>query len=399
MNTENNDNGNHIARDAALAHFALMFGYKIFSLYYPLFLAANGLSLAQIGKVYFLIYIPMALAAPLAGFLTKLVHPALLAAAACLGYGAYALAMAFDAANVLALYGWQVALGGSAALFATSVRALMIRTSNGNAEHDFSWFYNATYWAAAAAPAAGAIIVWQFGFETAFMISAAICVYAAVLSAGMITYRWQSAAAASALPRFARSFAGTARLAFSKKVSGYIALAFVVLLAQSALHPFFVLFLKDELALGQSPAMMFLAAIAAAFSLFYFFVLRRWQTGDPKTGIVRGGMVAGISTLAFGVFLPVLSFIGAFLMELARNIGGFLSGTGRSALLAEELKSRPSEAAALDTVFSPLAIGLSAILGGYILNVFGYQALFLISGGAILAVAALVLIAKKRGME
>jgi len=396
---ENNGNGNHIARDAALSHFALMFGYKIFSLYYPLFLAAQGLSLAQIGKVYFLIYIPMAIAAPLAGFLTKLVHPALLAAVACLGYSAYALAMVFDAANAVAIYGWQIALGISAAIFATAVRALMIRVSNGNAENDFSWFYNATYWAAAAAPAAGAIIIWQLSFEAAFMIAAAICGFAAVLSLGMITYQWQSGRGLAALPRFAKSFAGTARLAFSKKVSGYVALAFAVLLAESALHPFFVLFLKDELALGQSQAMMFLAGIAAAFSIFYFFVLRRWQTGNPKIGIIRGGAAAGVSTLAFGLFLPFLCAIGAFLMELIRNAGGFLSGTGRSALLAEELKSRPSEAAAIDTVFSPLAVGLAAILGGYILNSLGYQALFLISGVMILAVAGLVLIAKKRGME
>ena len=100
---ENSGSGNHIGRDAALAHFSLMFGYKIFSLYYPLFLAAGGLSLAQIGKVYFLIYLPMALGAPLAGFLTRLVHPALMAAVACLGYGAYALAMAFDAQNAVAI--------------------------------------------------------------------------------------------------------------------------------------------------------------------------------------------------------------------------------------------------------------------------------------------------------
>jgi hypothetical protein len=68
MNTGNSNSSNHIGRDAALAHFSLMFGYKIFSLYYPLFLAAGGLSLAQIGKVYFLIYLPMALARRWRGF-------------------------------------------------------------------------------------------------------------------------------------------------------------------------------------------------------------------------------------------------------------------------------------------------------------------------------------------
>lgn len=399
MNTGNSNSSNHIGRDAALAHFSLMFGYKIFSLYYPLFLAAGGLSLAQIGKVYFLIYLPMALGAPLAGFLTRLVHPALMAAAACLGYGAYALAMAFDAQNAVAIYGWQIALGLSAAFFFTSLRALMIRNSNGGAEQDFSWFYNASYWAAAAAPAAGAIIVWRCGFEAAFMVSAAICVYAGVLSAGMITHSWETNRRQAALAGFAKSFAKTAKMSFSKKISGYVALAFAVLLAESALHPFFPLFLKTGVGLEQTEAIWFVALVSAAFSVFYFFVLRRGQTGNPGAAVCRGGLIAGVSTLMFGVFLPFLSAVAAFFLEFVRNAGGFLSNTGRSALLAEELKSRPSEAAALDTVFSPLAIALAAVFGGYVVESFGYQCLLLITGTMIMAALAAPLIAKKREMR
>lgn len=46
-------------RDATISHFLLMFGYKLFSLYFPLFLVARNFSLPQIGYTYLLIYLPI----------------------------------------------------------------------------------------------------------------------------------------------------------------------------------------------------------------------------------------------------------------------------------------------------------------------------------------------------
>ncbi len=398
MGVENNNHCNHIAREAALAHFSLMFGYKIFSLYYPLFLAAAGLSLTQIGKVYFWIYFPMALAAPLAGFLSRVIHPAIMAAAACSGYAAYALGMAFWGGAAMA-YLWQIVLGISAAFFFTASRALLIADSDGDVEHDFSWFYNASFWSAALAPAAGAIIVWRFGFEAAFMTSAAICVWAALVSAGMITNSWHMKHGHLTWGHFKNGWEKAFKLAFPRSAAGYIALSFIVLLAANALHPFFVLFLRDDIGLSQAQVLHFTAIMAAAFSILYFFVLRRRQNGHPEAGILRGAQVAGASTIIFAVFLPVLSYVGAFFLELARSVGGFFANTGRSALLAKELKSRPAEGAALDTIFAPLGIAISAMLGGYIIEYLNYQWLLLITGAMMLAAYFIVSIAKNGEMR
>lgn len=396
-NGQNNNanHANHIARDAALAHFSLMFGYKIFSLYYPLFLAVAGLSLSQIGKVYFWIYFPMALAAPLAGFLARAIHPAIMAAAGCLGYAAYALGMVFWDGMTM-VYLWQAILGLSAAFFFTSLRALLIADSDGDTEHDFSWFYNASYWSSALAPAAGALIVWKFGFETAFMVSAVICVWAALVSAGMITHSWRLEHGHSSWAHFRDGWEKAFKMAFPKRAAAYIALSFIVLLAANTLHPFFVLFLRDDVGLTQTQILHFTAIMAAVFSIFYFFVLRKRQNGRCKDGILRGGMIAGFSTVMFGVFLPFLSYIGAFFLELARGVGGFFATTGRSALLAKELKNRPAEGAALDTVFSPLGIAVAALFGGWMIEDLGYRWLLFTAGTLVLAASFAVWLSKRR---
>jgi len=49
-----------ITRDVTISHFSLMFGYKLFSLYFPLFLVARGFSLPEVGYTYLLIYLPLA---------------------------------------------------------------------------------------------------------------------------------------------------------------------------------------------------------------------------------------------------------------------------------------------------------------------------------------------------
>ena len=84
-----------LAINVSLVHFFLMFGYKIFSLYFPLFLVEKGLQIFQIGYTNFLIYLPIALFAPLAGFLNHRINPGILASLGILGYGIYSLGMIF----------------------------------------------------------------------------------------------------------------------------------------------------------------------------------------------------------------------------------------------------------------------------------------------------------------
>jgi len=99
-----------IIRDVTAVHFLLMFGYKLFSAYFPLFLASQGMSLPQIGYSYLLIYLPIALFAPLAGFFSRKTNPTLLMMLGIFGYGAYALAMIFGAQTAY-FYFLQIGLG------------------------------------------------------------------------------------------------------------------------------------------------------------------------------------------------------------------------------------------------------------------------------------------------
>ena len=82
-----------VTRDAGITLFLLMFGYKVFSLYFPLFLVIKGFSLPEVGYNYLLIYLPIALLAPIVGFLNHRINPTVLATVGILGYGIYALGM------------------------------------------------------------------------------------------------------------------------------------------------------------------------------------------------------------------------------------------------------------------------------------------------------------------
>ncbi|MDO8424628.1 MAG: hypothetical protein Q7S70_01660, partial [bacterium] len=96
-----------VTRDATISHFLLMFGYKLYSLYFPLFLVAKSFTLAQIGYTNFLIYLPIALFAPVAGFLNHKINPAILSAIGILGYGIHALGMIVFP-NTFAFYSFQI---------------------------------------------------------------------------------------------------------------------------------------------------------------------------------------------------------------------------------------------------------------------------------------------------
>src|SRR3989338_2891007 len=114
--------GEKTTRNIALVHFSMMFGYKLFSLYFPLFLVEKNFTLPQVGYSTFLIYLPIALVATFVGFLNYKIN--------------------------------------SAALFFVSTRAILMSSSLENPNRTFAWFYTAPAYAAAIAPVVGALIIW-----------------------------------------------------------------------------------------------------------------------------------------------------------------------------------------------------------------------------------------------
>ncbi len=121
-----------------------MFGYKLFSIYFPLFLVARNFSIEQVGYTAFLIYLPIALFAPLIGFLNHKINPAILASIGILGYGIYSLGMIIFP-NLISFYIFQIILGISASLFFVSSRAILMGAKLENPDRAFGWFYSAVF--------------------------------------------------------------------------------------------------------------------------------------------------------------------------------------------------------------------------------------------------------------
>jgi len=119
-----------VTKDTTVVHFLLMFGYKLFSLYFPLFLVTRGLSLPEVGYTYLLIYLPLAIFSPVVGFLNHKISPATTSSIGILGYALYALGMIFipatHPAGAALFYFWQIILGISAAMFFVSARSILI---------------------------------------------------------------------------------------------------------------------------------------------------------------------------------------------------------------------------------------------------------------------------------
>ena len=170
-----------ITRDATISHFFLMFGYKLFSIYFPLFLVTRGLSLPEVGYTYLLIYLPIALFTPIAGFLNHRINPAILVSLGILGYGIYALGMILIQ-NPGLFYSWQIILGVSAALFFVSSRNILMGSPLENPDRAFGWFYSAPFYAEAIAPAVGALFIWKFGFVGVFAFSLIIHFFNSIFS-------------------------------------------------------------------------------------------------------------------------------------------------------------------------------------------------------------------------
>lgn len=391
---------NVVTRDVTIVLFLLMFGYKLFSGYFPLFLAARGFSLPQVGWSYLLIYLPIAVFAPPAGYLCRKTNPALLAILGILGYAAYALAMIFTV-NFAFFYLWQAALGISAALFFTSARFLMMVYPMKNVERGFSWFYNAPNWADAAAQAIGAILIWKTDFSVIFLASFAI----QILAVFWATKLWRLPACREPDGITTAGWAKNWRVLIAGLAKPTVALTVILsfaLLWQAGLYSaFFVLFLKNKLLWSNNQILFFVPLAAAVFSIAYFFVIRPIQKDKNRSSVVRGSLTASAASLFFLLPLPILNFFTVFAIDFVQNAGTFLAGSGRSALLTKEFKKVSAEAGALDTMFSPLGVALGSLTAGLLIGPLGYQWLFFWGGAAVIIlnlIARWIEIAKRKKM-
>ncbi|MFA6376607.1 MAG: MFS transporter [Candidatus Paceibacterota bacterium] len=389
------DKNNKTVRGVTLVHFLLMFGYKLFSAYFPLFLAAQGFSLVQVGWSYLLIYLPIALCAPLAGFFSRRVNPVLVMILGIIGYAAYALMMVADGNNGLFFF-WQIMLGVSASLFFTSSRILLMAYPAANMERGFSWFYNAPFWADVFASAIGGFLIWRAGFTVVFALSVAITLSAAATAAAMlwkVSVREKSRAIS--LSVWAQKWRNLLARAFDRKMAPGLAVAFAGLWVNGLFAAFFILFLKNELNWSRDGVIAYTAYSSAFFSIAYIIFIRPRQRGVGEKSIVAGAAVSGAFAALFAAPIAFLNFATVFALSFFRGAGEFICQSGRSAFVARKMEKDPEEAGAFDTIFSPLGIALGSMTAGLLIGPLGYRGLFSFGGLVMLSIVLIAYLAGK----
>ncbi len=367
-----------ITRDATIIHFFLMFGYKLYSFYFPLFLVAKGFSLLQVGYTNFLIYLPIAIFAPIAGFLNHKINPAILSALGILGYGIHALGMIIFP-NLVSFYLFQIILGISAALFFVSSRAILMGTKLESYDRAFGWFYSANSYAAAVSPAVGALFIWKFGFNGVFVLSLILQFFNAVFCYIRLKKQVRQLPDSVKIKESSQNYLTVFRGIGTKNTLPFILTSFLVLILAGFNNTFFVLFLKN-LGWSLNQILIFNSLLSLIFLPISFWVVKQVARFKSEINISWGSKIAGIFSILLGGLYSILNFYSVFIIMLGNSIGSLVSDSGRSGLLSIKLKKHPEESAAVDTVFSPLATALGAITGGFLISLLGYPLLFFFGG-------------------
>lgn len=373
-----------VARDAAFSHFLLMFGYKLFSFFFPLFLLQKGFSLPEVGYTYLFIYLPMAFFAPVAGVLNHRVNPAVLAAIGIAGYGAYSLFMMYTQ-NVAVFFLAQILLGISAALFFSSMRGVLMGSALENPERAFGWFYSAAFYVEAIAPFLGALLIWQFGFFGVFAMSLVIHGFNMVFTFIRMHHVTEKLKDHQGIQEIVFAFKKVMKNFFQKALFPFFVASFAVLLVGGMYSAFFALFLK-ELRWADSGILLYGSVFSLLFVPVSLYAIRRAATQSSLASIRQGGGIYAVSSMLFGLFAPWLHFGGILIAMLSHLYGGLLANTGRSGLLTRKFTTYPVEAGALDTVFAPLGTALGSFVAGLLIGLVGYPMLFF-GGGVLVAIA------------
>lgn len=372
--------------DVTVVHFFLMFGYKLFSLFFPLFLVANNLSIHQVGYAYLLIYLPIAVFSPLVGYLNHKINPALLAFFGILGYGIYSLGMILISPQdgmwgVYLFYLWQVILGISASLFFTSFRGILMGFPLKKPDRSFGWFYSAPFYASAIAPVVGATIIWYFGFVGVFILSLIIH----ILNAAFCLIRL--GAPAKTLVDVGFNFSHLKKnVLFSlntlkKRKNVFLLLpSFSIILLSGLYGAFFVLFLKEELYWTENLILIFMALSSFLFTPISIWIIKRLGEKSTSENIFQGGVIGGAFMALFGILTPLLNFFMVLMIFFGKSVGVMTSNSARSGMITQKLKDFPEEGGVIDTILPSLGIAFGSLIAGVLISIFGFNISFILFG-------------------
>jgi MFS family permease len=375
--------------DVSFVHFLLMFGYKLFSLFYPLYLASVGVSLLNIGNIYFLTYLIISVSCFVINFYIRRVNPARLAALGILGYGVFALLMLISQ-NIYVFYLAQFVLGVSAAAWLVSLKFILMNSKTESRTKSFGWFYSMPDYATAIAPAIGGIIIWKYGFRGVFFASVIIQLFNAVYAYSRLKFNGAAALKfdkencvrekeMSQIKRYREVF----RMINDKKnILVMLSFIFASLILSGIYRAFFVLMLKD-FSFPQSEVITFMSAISFVYVPFSILVIKTMGK-FKKVKIVSGGIVLeGFTAVIFGIFYSALSHGAIFILNILDSMGELAMGSGKSAFFAKKLENFKQEASTIDSVMTTLGPALGGIVGGISVSVLGYQKTFLIAGAIV----------------
>ena len=403
-----------VTKDTTVVHFLLMFGYKLFSLYFPLFLVTRGLSLPEVGYTYLLIYLPLAIFSPVVGFLNHKISPATTSSIGILGYALYALGMIFipatHPAGAALFYFWQIILGISAAMFFVSARSILIAAPLENYDRAFGWFYSAPFYADAIAPCIGAIFIWKFNFFGVFVFSFIVQVLTAIFCFSQLKKQEiKPLDRYFNLQKFQQSYASAFQKIKNKTILLPVLISFSALLLTGFYRAFFILFLKESLNWSQNLILILISAFSLLFLPISFLLIRQLGGFRSEKNIFQGGLITGLFSILFGILIPVLNFLAVLIIEIGKSAGSLIANAGRSGLItrviakgedetlvsspSQKLKDGPEEASVIDTIFAPLGVALGAFISGLLIGFLGYQFLFILAGVFLIAVIALTQLA------
>ncbi len=382
--------------NVSVVHFLLMFGYKLFSLYFPLYLVSIGLSIVKVGWVYLLIYAAIAVSAVGANFWIHKINPAKAASLGIFGYGVYALLMLLNTGGII-FYAAQVLLGISAALWLVSLKSIIIESRPRNYINSFGWFYSSPEYASALAPAVGGLIIYKFGFGAVFALSVLIQ-FANAIWAYVSLKDINTRVSAGEGEAISKTFhfknlkenyiAIFSSLKKDDTASFALVVLFIALILGGIYRPYFVLFLKD-INYTQNDIIGFFSILSLLFIPLSWITIKYSSKISSYKNISLGVIADGIIFIIIGLLTTVLNSALLFLLLLIDTAAGLMAGSGKSGMMAEKFAKLKEEASTIDTMIVTLAPALGGIIGGVVISQIGYGATFL-WGGIIVLIFALI---------
>lgn len=364
-----------IARKISTSHFLLMFGYKLFSLYFPLFLVWKGLSLNQVGYTYLLIYLPMAAFSPVAGFICSRTNERILVVSGICGYFVYSLGMILNM-GLGVFYFFQIILGISASLFFVASRSILVALAK-RPKESFAWFYSMPTYVQFIAPAIGAFIIWQFNFIAVFILSFGIHLINIIYS--FIAFKGLNSSAINqyeSISKIRTDYSCVLKKIKNREVLLLLFLVFLTLILAGFYRAFFVLYLKEQLGWSQNNVLFFISLVSVAFVPLSWKVIKLIEKQMSRTNVLQGSFFKAIVTIILGLGCKYLSFIPLFFLKLTERISFLMIGSGRSGYFAQKFKKYPEEISVIDSVIAPFGVAIGSLLGGFLLRFLSFAEIF-----------------------